>query len=96
MEMKNGTLPIQGISPRTSVSQIKRTIEKFTGIPSSQQLLSSVGRIMHDEFYVDDFNGLHSIYEDSTLDLCKSGAIQTFFFPSINSVSHSQDKKRYT
>jgi hypothetical protein len=75
--MKNGVLPLQGISPRTSVLQIKRTIEKLTGIPMAQQLLSSTGRIMHDEFCVGDFDGLQSIYEDSMLDLCKSGTTTT-------------------
>lgn len=73
VEMKNGVLPLLGISPRTPVSHIKKTLETMSGIPMSQQLLSSVGRVMHDEFFVEDFEGLHAIYEDSVLDLCKSG-----------------------
>lgn len=71
--MKNGVLPLLGITPRTPVSHIKKTLETMSGIPMSQQLLSSVGRVMHDEFFVEDFEGLHAIYEDSVLDLCKSG-----------------------
>lgn len=28
---------------------------------------------MHDEFLVRDFDVLHKVYEDSVIDLCKSG-----------------------
>eukprot|EP00250_Pteridium_aquilinum_P019109 c2429_g1_i1 orf=89-1792(+) len=73
VEMKNGILPLLGISPRTAVSHVKKILETMLGIPVSQQLLSSVGRVMHDEFFIEDFEGLHAIYEDSVLDLCKSG-----------------------
>ncbi|KAH7284762.1 hypothetical protein KP509_34G069500 [Ceratopteris richardii] len=73
VETKNGVLPILAITPMTPVSHIKETLETMTGIRVSQQLLLSVGRVMHDDFYVKDFDGVHAIYEDSVLDLCKSG-----------------------
>ncbi|KAI5070612.1 hypothetical protein GOP47_0014955 [Adiantum capillus-veneris] len=73
VETKDGILPILGIQPHTPVSQIKKVLETMTGVRVSQQLLSSVGRVMHDEFLVEDFEGVHAIYEDSVLDLCKSG-----------------------
>ncbi|MCO5563808.1 hypothetical protein L7F22_017457 [Adiantum nelumboides] len=73
VETNDGMLPILGIQPQTPVSHIKKVLETMTGVRVSQQLLSSVGRVMHDEFLVDDFEGFHAIYEDSVLDLCKSG-----------------------
>ena len=73
IETKDGVIPLLGVSPLTPVSAIKHILEALTGIPVSQQLLSSVGRVMHDEFLVRDFDGLHKVYEDSIIDLCKSG-----------------------
>ncbi|KAJ7555381.1 hypothetical protein O6H91_05G035000 [Diphasiastrum complanatum] len=73
VETKDGIIPLLGVSPLQQVSDMKHSLEKLTGIPASQQLLSSIGHAMHDEFHVKDFEGLHTIYEDSTIDLCKSG-----------------------
>jgi hypothetical protein len=73
VESKDGVLPLLGVSPLTPISAVKHLLEALTGISVSQQLLSSVGRVMHDEFLVRDFDGLHRIYEDSIIDLCKSG-----------------------
>lgn len=72
VETKDGVIPVLGVSPLTSISGMKHLLEGLTGIPVSQQLLSSVGRVMHDEFLVRDFDGLHKVYEDSIIDLCKS------------------------
>lgn len=73
VETKDGVIPVLGVSPLTQISGIKHLLEGLTGIPVPQQLLSSVGRVMHDEFLVRDFDGLHKVYEDSIIDLCKSG-----------------------
>lgn len=73
VETKDGILPLVGVSPLTRLSEIKRKLETMTGIPAAQQLLSSVGRVMHDDFHIKDFNGFHAIYEGSIIDLCKSG-----------------------
>lgn len=72
-ETKDGILPLVGISPLTRISEIKRKLEVMTGIPAAHQLLSSVGRVMHDDFHIKDFKGFHAIYEGSIIDLCKSG-----------------------
>ncbi len=73
VETKDGVLPLLGVTPLTPVAAIKHALEGLTGIPAAQQLLSSVGRVMHDEFLVNDYDGLHMVYEDSILDLSKSG-----------------------
>lgn len=73
VETKDGILPLVGVSPLTRLSEIKRKLETMTGIPAAQQLLSSVGRVMHDDFHIKDFKGFHAIYEGSIIDLCKSG-----------------------
>ena len=70
-------IPLLGVSPLTPISAIKHLLEALTSIPVSQQLLSSVGRVMHDEFLLRDFDGLHKVYEDSIIDLCKSGRPET-------------------
>lgn len=75
VETKDGVIPVLGVSPLTSISGIKHLLEGLTGIPVAQQLLSSSGRVMHDEFLVRDFDGLHKVYEDSIIDLCKSGTV---------------------
>ncbi|KAG0583641.1 hypothetical protein KC19_3G151300 [Ceratodon purpureus] len=72
VETKDGVIPLLGVSPLTPISAIKHLLEALTSIPVSQQLLSSVGRVMHDEFLLRDFDGLHKVYEDSIIDLCKS------------------------
>jgi len=72
VETKDGVLPLLGVTPLTPVAAIKHALEGLTGIPVAQQLLSSVGRVMHDEFLVNDYDGLHMVYEDSILDLSKS------------------------
>ncbi|KAL2611970.1 hypothetical protein R1flu_023662 [Riccia fluitans] len=73
VETKDGILPLLGVTYQTQVLELKHALERMTGIPVSSQLLSSVGRIMHDEFRMKDFNGVHKVCEDSILDLCKSG-----------------------
>ena len=73
VETKDGLLPLLGVAPSTPVAGIKHLLEGLTGIPAAQQLLSSVGRVMHDDFLIEDFDGLHTVYEDSIIDLCKSG-----------------------
>lgn len=73
VECKDGIIPLLGVTPLTPISGIKHHLEGLTGVPISQQLLSSVGRVMHDEFLVRDFDVLHKVYEDSVIDLCKSG-----------------------
>ncbi|XP_024381244.1 uncharacterized protein [Physcomitrium patens] len=72
VECKDGIIPLLGVTPLTPISGIKHHLEGLTGVPISQQLLSSVGRVMHDEFLVRDFDVLHKVYEDSVIDLCKS------------------------
>ncbi|KAH9327156.1 hypothetical protein KI387_007334, partial [Taxus chinensis] len=73
VETKDGILPLLGVGPSTRVSELKQKLEHMTGIPAAHQLLSSVGRFMHDEFLIVDFEGFHAIYEGSIIDLCKSG-----------------------
>ncbi|EFJ28554.1 hypothetical protein SELMODRAFT_410981 [Selaginella moellendorffii] len=73
VETKDGILPLQGICGDTRVSALKDAIEKHTGILKSRQLLSSIGCVMHDEFCIKDFDGVHAIYEDSIVDLTVSG-----------------------
>ncbi|GLJ05214.1 hypothetical protein SUGI_0013880 [Cryptomeria japonica] len=73
VETKDGILPLVGIGPSSRVSELKQRLESMTGIPAAHQLLSSVGRVMHDEFHISDFEGFHAIYEGSIIDLCKSG-----------------------
>lgn len=77
METKDGILPLLGVCPLTPVTGIKHLLEGLTGIPVSQQLLSTVGRVMHDEFLVRDFDGLNEIHENSIIDLCRSGMFET-------------------
>lgn len=81
METKDGILPLLGVSPLTHVSELKQALENMTGIPMAQQLLSSVGRVMHDEFIIKDFDGFHTVFEDSVIDLCKSGTKHDEFTP---------------
>lgn len=77
VETKDGILPLLGVCPLTPVTGIKHLLEGLTGIPVSQQLLSTVGRVMHDEFLVRDFDGLNEIHENSIIDLCRSGMFET-------------------
>lgn len=72
VETEDGIIPLLGVSPLTSISDIKHRLEELTAIPVSHQLLSCLGRVMHDEFLIRDFNGLHKIHEDSVIDLCKT------------------------
>jgi hypothetical protein len=60
------------VAPLTPVAAIKHALQGMTGIPVAQQLLSSVGCVMHDEFLVNDYDGLNTLYQDSILDLSKS------------------------
>lgn len=76
VETEDGIIPLLGVSPLTSISDIKHRLEELTAIPVSHQLLSCLGRVMHDEFLIRDFNGLHKIHEDSVIDLCKTGTVE--------------------
>lgn len=73
METRDGILPLLGVMHATRIVDLKHALARMTGIPAEQQLLSSVGRSMHDGLCIRDFDGPHRVYEDSTLDLCKSG-----------------------
>jgi hypothetical protein len=65
VETKDSVLPFLGVAPLTPVAAIKHALQGLTAIPVSQELLSSVGCVMHD--------GLNTLYQDSILDLSKSG-----------------------
>ncbi|CAM6017480.1 unnamed protein product [Sphagnum balticum] len=71
---------ILGVAPLTPVAAIKHALQGLTGIPMEQQLLSSVGCVMHDEFLVNDYDGLNTLYQDSILDLSKSGKFTLPYF----------------
>ncbi|KAG6543830.1 hypothetical protein Mapa_014670 [Marchantia paleacea] len=73
VETKDGILPLLHVTYQTQVIELKHALERMTGIPVDKQLLSTVGRVMHDDFQMKDFEGPHRVCEDSTLDLCKSG-----------------------
>lgn len=77
METKDGILPLLHVTYQTQVIELKHALERMTGIPVDKQLLSTVGRVMHDDFQMKDFEGPHRVCEDSTLDLCKSGRDHT-------------------
>jgi hypothetical protein len=64
VETKDSVLPFLGVAPLTPVAAIKHALQGLTAIPVSQELLSSVGCVMHD--------GLNTLYQDSILDLSKS------------------------
>jgi hypothetical protein len=65
------------VSPLTPVAAIKHALQGLTGIPVEQQLLSSA---MRDEFLVNDYDGLNTLYQDSILDLSKSGKFTLPYF----------------
>jgi len=52
---------ILGVAPLTPVAAIKHALQGLTGIPMAQQLLSSVGCVIHDEFLVNDYDGLSTL-----------------------------------
>jgi len=68
------------VAPLTPVAAVKHALQGLTGIPVAQQLLSSVGCVMHDEFLVNDYDGLNTLYQDSILDLSKSGKFTLPYF----------------
>ncbi|GBG70092.1 hypothetical protein CBR_g5724 [Chara braunii] len=73
VETKEGVLPLTGIRPTTTVRAVKELLSKLTLIPICRQMLYSIGRVMHDEMMVRDFEGLHAVHVDSVLDMCVSG-----------------------
>jgi hypothetical protein len=68
------------VAPLTPVAAIKHALQGLAGIPVAQQLLSSVGCVMHDEFLVNDYDGLNTLNQDSILDLSNQASSHSPIF----------------